>query len=304
MGFLRELATGNTYVLEPEHAVGRGQRAALRLTKTYVSAQHAIIRWTSRGWQLLDCSRNGTRLNGEPLQTRKPYPLSVGTIISFGHVSERWELVDAGAPEVMLIDTASNIVLVGSDGVIGVPSNEDPQATVFRDASGAWCIEQTDGTPTTITNGSSVEVNGRIFRFSCPETVVATVSADWATPVESAVFHFRVSRDEEFVELSMEAPERTVALGFRAQNYLLLTLARARLADRASGLPETSCGWVYKEELADGLLTTPTQIDGDVFRIRKHFGECGLNELASVIERRPRTRQLRIGLERLKITTV
>jgi hypothetical protein len=110
-----------------------------------------------------------------------------------------------------------------------------------------------------------------------------------------------VSSDEDFVELSLEYPQRSVPLGSRSHNYLLLTLARQRLADRAAGLAEPSCGWMDKEQLADGFKITPQQVDGEVFRIRKHFSQHGLPEATTIIERRPRTKQIRVGVAELQV---
>jgi hypothetical protein len=304
MGMLREISSNKQSVLEHEHLIGRGRHCSLRLTKSYVSTQHAVIRWNGERWELLDRSRNGTHLNGEPLEPRKGYVLEQGAVVAFGHPREQWVLSDTSPPEVMVVDVASDVVLFGMDGVIGIPSSEDPQATVFRDEKGVWCLEHPDRSPVVLANGALFELAGRAWRFSCPESLTTTVPADYVAPTKAAALHFRVSSDEEFVELSIAYPERTIEIGCRAQNYLLLTLARARLKDRASAVPETSCGWVDKERLAEDLAITPQQVDGDVFRIRKHFGELGLSEAASIIERRHRTRQLRIGIERSVVTLV
>jgi hypothetical protein len=101
---------------------------------------------------------------------------------------------------------------------------------------------------------------------------------------------------------SSNSSSRSVNLGARSLNYLLLYLARARLADMNNGVPDTSCGWVYKEDLAKALQMTPAQVDGEVYRIRHHFARFELPELGLMIERRGRTGQLRIGTRRLKIS--
>ena len=49
---------------------------------------------------------------------------------------------------------------------------------------------------------------------------------------------------------------------------------------------------------------TSQQVDGEVFRIRRHFGHHGVPQAATIIERRPGTTQLRIGMARLEITKV
>jgi hypothetical protein len=112
---------------------------------------------------------------------------------------------------------------------------------------------------------------------------------------------FVVSSDEDFVELSMEYENKSVALGSRAHNYLLLTLARQKLADSAEQIAPASCGWMDKDQLAGGLRMTPQQIDGEIFRIRRHFASHGVAESSSVVERRERTRLIRLGLDRVLV---
>jgi hypothetical protein len=99
----------------------------------------------------------------------------------------------------------------------------------------------------------------------------------------------------------LEYERRRIALGTRGHNYLLLTLARRYLADSAAGVSPGSSGWVDKDDLAEGLRMTPPQIDGEVFRIRKHFAQHGLKEAATIIERRARTKQVRLGIRRIHI---
>jgi hypothetical protein len=88
-------------------------------------------------------------------------------------------------------------------------------------------------------------------------------------------------------------------MGTRRHNYLLLTLARQRLEDAKSNLPETSCGWVDLEELSHDPTMAPPQLNIDVFRIREQFAKAGLADAAEIIERRPR--KMRIGTGRLTI---
>ena len=113
---------------------------------------------------------------------------------------------------------------------------------------------------------------------------------------------FTVSRDEEFVTIQLESAGVTRDLGSRGHNYLLLTLARRRLSDAADGLPESLCGWIYQDDLAHDPSMVGPQLNIDVFRIRKQFAAIGVGDAASIIERRPRTRQIRIGTPHINIT--
>jgi hypothetical protein len=285
-----------------EHLVGRGPQCALRLSAPYVSAQHALIRWDGRAWELLDRgSRNGTQLNGVAVEPGRAYRLKKDAIVTFGHPNERWALTDAGEPQTMAVALDTGQALLGTQGLIGLPSSNSPEATLYFDQTGTWKLERADGELELVVDGQIIECAGRQFRFCCPASTSATETLSIANKGAEPTLCFVVSSDEDFVELSVEYAERHVALGSRSHNYLMLTLARQMLSDRAASLPDGSCGWMDKDELADGLKMTPQQVDGEVFRIRKHFTQHGLPECTSIIERRPRTKQIRLGLGKLRI---
>ena len=303
MAELRRSDGTRSCLLMNEHLIGRGPQCALRLSAPYVSTQHALVRWDGHAWELLDRgSRNGTRLDGKLIEPRRAYDLTLGSVLVFGHSRETWELYDVTEPEIVVLALGSDSALASVDGVVGVPSNDDPQCTVYRDADGAWKIELADGTTRPVLDGDTIEVDGQTYRFRCPALASRTATAEFNSSKSRVTAHLAVSRDEEFVELSLEYPERSVPLGSRTQNYLLLTLARARVADIEAALPEADCGWIDKQELADGLRISPQQVDGEVFRIRRHFAHHGIEEAALAIERRPGTRQLRFGFQSIRIS--
>jgi hypothetical protein len=126
---------------------------------------------------------------------------------------------------------------------------------------------------------------------------MATPSADRL----DSELHFFVSSDEEFTELRVHNARGRLDLGARSHNYLLLLLARCYVTDVSNGVTQANCGWMDKVELAEALKIAPEQIDGEVLRIRKHFAHRGAPEASSIIERRPRTRLLRIGIPTLHI---
>jgi hypothetical protein len=112
---------------------------------------------------------------------------------------------------------------------------------------------------------------------------------------------FAVSRDEEHVELHVAAGGGVLDMGARSHNYLLLTLARRRLEDATRGIADTASGWICQDDLAHDPMMSPPRLNIDVFRIRKHFGARGFTDAETIIERRSRARQLRIGTGRLSV---
>jgi hypothetical protein len=306
VGSLRRGSEGPSCYLEADHLVGRSARAALRLPQSYVSSQHAVIRWSGAAWELRDLgSRNGTFLDGLPVPGTEVVPLKLGAAIAFGDREQVWQLIDDAPPTAMVIPTnAGAPALLAGDNMLALPVPERPLATVFRGAGGAWMLERAESTAV-LSHHQSFEVDGMQYRFSCPEAVSRTATADWKLEASRDLRHLRlrftVSRDEEHIDLSASWEGTVHQLGTRGHNYLLLLLARQRLADEASGAGPSECGWVYQEQMLSWLRAPQDRLNVDVFRIRKQFAVLGLVNAADIVERRHGTRQMRIGTALLQI---
>jgi hypothetical protein len=294
MGRLSEIDADRWCELESEHLVGRSPGSSLVIDHALVSAQHAVLRWTGSRWTVRDLgSLNGTFVDGLRL-SHAAIPIDQGAKICFGSSQVQWELDDATAPRPLLISLEDGSSLRIEGDILALPSFDNPIATVFRDGNGVWLVEQASGTRPLGTVGDTFEVAGRTWRFrdaaALPQTTGA--AAELAPPPRLI---FRVSSDEEHVELSADVGGQLVSLGTMPRYYLLLTLARQRAEDRAAGLPETSCGWLHQDDLQKALALGQQHLNIDVFRIRRQLSDKGLPGAATVIERRVRSRQLRLG---------
>ena len=304
MGLIREIASGQTYELEPEHLVGRAPACALCIKQRFISARHAILRWTGERWEIKDLgSRNGTFLDATRIRPGEQHAARKGTKLAFGKLDQEWELVDVSPPSVMAvpIDGGEPVLLDGY--LVVLPSSDEPLATIYPNPEGGWLLEQPNESTSPITNLQTFDVAGHTWRFCCPEQILKTSIAEEAPELEVRHLEltFSVSRDEEHVALEASCGSRRFDLGARTHHYTLLTLARRRLEDAAQGLPETSCGWAYQEDLAVHPNMGPAELNLDVCRLRKQFAAAGVADAAGIIERRPRTRQLRIGTGRITI---
>jgi hypothetical protein len=303
MASLKNVDTGATVMLECEHLIGRSTRSCLRIDETVVSAQHATVRWNGKAWEIKDLgSLNGTFLDGVQLDARQAYELSKGAKIKFGDGSVCWELVDDSPPQVMVVPVDGGTPLLFDNDLVGIPSTERPDATIFRGRDGYWRLERSDGSTVTLADSHSFEIGARHWRFSCPTFIAPTAHQRKQSTIDDVALQFLVSRDEEYVELRMSIGAETISLGSRGHNYILLTLARIRTSDAESGLPDTACGWVDQDQFLSDLTTSAPQLNIDIFRIRKQFGRMGIADGANIIERRPRAKQLRIGVHRLTVT--
>jgi hypothetical protein len=311
-GTIRELATGRLCVLEPDHTVGRAPppACALRIDKPYVSGVHAALRWNADRWQVRDLgSRNGTFLDGQRIPPGEDQKLARGAVIGFGRLDDTWELVDDSPPTVMVVPVAGGDPVFVEGDLLALPSAEDPRVTIYRDVSGAWILEQPTEPARPLANRDAFDVQGQLWRFSCPDVTTATMAPSRTSGLSGAFvrdlhLEFAVSRDEEFVKLT--AIHRGVRhdLGARARNYLLLTLARRRLRDAADALPETACGWVDQEEIAHDPSMAPPRLNIEVFRTREQLAALGIVDAANAIERRQRPAQLRIGCSKLSVVAI
>lgn len=310
MAFLVKHPDGPRSMLLSRHLVGRSRLADLRMTEPTVSGEHAVVRWTGRGWELHDLgSRNGTSLDGRRLASGERIAISRGALITFGQADNAWRLEDDAPPTIMAMTDESAEPICGRNDLLALPSDDDPEAVVYRNAGGDWVIEQ-GGESARIADRGTVRAAGRDYVLRVPDMIAPTWDSSSPSPhLATLTLRFSVSRDEEYVALTARDDHHEIDLGARAHHNVLLTLARSRLEDRkarqATGAPpESSEGWVYQDELAGQLAIDETHLNVAVFRCRRQLAEAGIVGAASIIERRRPTRELRLGVSRIEIVTV
>jgi len=85
------LAPGTAFPLQPVTSIGRSPSNAVVVPDTYASSQHALLTWREGQWWLEDRnSRNGTRLNGRPVE--EPTLVSAGDVIAVGRTRLKLEV--------------------------------------------------------------------------------------------------------------------------------------------------------------------------------------------------------------------
>jgi len=301
-------------VLSP-HLVGRSRLADLRMNEPTVSGEHAVLRWTGREWELHDLgSRNGTIVDGRRLAPGERVALARGTVIAFGQPDNAWCLVDDAPPTIMAMPAEGGEPLCAQNQLLALPSEDNPEAVVYRDGTGEWVLEH-GGEVARIIDRATVRAGGHDFVLRVPDLIAATWDINAPVPHLGALtLRFAVSRDEEYVALTARGDHHVIDLGARAHHAVLLMLARSRLEDRkarppaATGRstpsPESSEGWVYQDELADKLAMDETHLNVAVFRCRRQLAEAGILGAAGIIERRRPTREVRLGVSKIEIVTV
>lgn len=299
MGVICEAATGLIFTLEAHHLIGRSHRCSLRMEETSVSGEHASLRWTGGTWVIKDLgSRYGTFLNAQPLKPGIPVAVQKDARLAFGRCKNTWLITDDGPPEVMVVPAEGGPALLRHDGLIAIPSIDRPAAVVFLASDGQWVLDQA-GRVEMVEEPTPFLVEGVRWRL-CNASPLQQTSMPGdgreARALDEVQLRFRVSRNEEHVDISVRWRDRIVELGTRSHHYVLLTLARVRQRDNGKGLHPASAGWVDQGELLKQLQLTPERLNLDIFRARRQFGAAGFIPAAGIVERRPATKELRIGV--------
>jgi hypothetical protein len=113
---------------------------------------------------------------------------------------------------------------------------------------------------------------------------------------------FVVSLDEEHVNLHASCGSTTHDVTSRVPKYVLLVLARQRLADAAAGIMGEDCGWTDEEKLAaEAGWMALSFFPAALFKIRFQFAELPILDPDNIVERHPSKPSLRIGTARLTI---
>jgi len=294
-------AEGRIELLRPHHLIGRSRSMHTRVPDQEVSAQHAAILWTGEGWFLKDLgSRNGTFLDGRRLPAGELAPLRAGTSLAFGGLSRVFTLGSDAPPAASA--RRGDVLVEGNGDYLALPTEDDPAVLIAFEPGAGWVLSDEERA-TPITDGQGVDVGGERWVVSLPEAITATRDAGARRlTLADCALRFRVSADEEYVELTVLLGGEAHPLKPRAHHYTLLVLARARLGE-PSGTPEAERGWLYTADLARMLRVSRNQLYVGFHRARKEIEALGL-EGAGLVEKRSTTRQLRVGVADLAVDAI
>ena len=300
MGTLYCKTTNQQIPLRMRCLFGRDTTCDVRVDDPKVSLEHASLRWKEGAWELRDLgSLNGTLVGSRRLKSGERAQLETGATFSLSTSGEVFELRDASGPFAAALHRPTGSVHVATGGILVLPSEEQPRVTLFATSDGEWHVEiEKEVRPAT--NGEIVEVGGSAYVLEVPVMAVGTIrSGETAPMLESIRLKFDVAPDEESVEITMFTGNKTTTLPARRYHYLLVTLARAWLAD--AGTPASVRGFRDRDELCDKLGMDVMKLNVEIYRLRKQFAELGIQGAAGLVERRPGTYEIRIGVTDVEV---
>ena len=299
VGTLRRGRDGTRATLAADHRVGRHRDSDLPLRSSFVSGHHARIRWTGHGWDIQDLgSRNGTFVGARRIEPGERIAVARGVAVAFGDPDDAWTLEDDRAPVALAFPAGGGPPAEASAGVLDLPGAD---GSSIRNEGGKWVLYGPSGART-LEDAEVVSVGGQRWRFRVDGTVAETTESEGIPPrIGELTLSFFVSRDEEHVEIIGLHRGNIIPFSSRGHHYILLHLARQRIADAASGLRDIECGWAYQDDVERALRMTSEQFNLSVHRIRQQVRKAGVEDGDDIIERRRSTRQLRIGVQTLEV---
>ena len=176
---------------------------------------------------------------------------------------------------------------MGEVNLLVLPDPETALMTVYQNRQGSWLLDTPDDTRPA-RSGQAVTVGDQAWILELPTSLPPTlVDEPGNTPaLDTIELVFRVSRDEEHVEISFVHGGQVTPMPSRVYHYMLLTLARLRLRDQESDFSEAERGWVDREELCRMLAVDYPKLNVDIYRARREFASAGLLGGTAIVERR------------------
>lgn len=280
--------------------IGRSASCKLRLDDPRASSEHAVVQWAADQWEVRDLgSRNGTFVGGQRLPTGGRASLSAGAVLGFGAPDAALTLVDASAPGVVAWPLGGGEPVVADDGVLALPSADEPVCTVFVDTRGRFIVERLEEDPRVAVDGELLVVGARSYQLSLPVLYASTATSDAGLRLDAVHLAFRVSRDQEHVALTVRQGSRAVQLDAREHLYVLWLLAGARCED--AHLPPDAQGWRDRETLLRMLRTDTNGLNVAIFRARGQLAAAGVDGAADIVEVRRGQRRIGVSVDRLDL---
>jgi hypothetical protein len=297
MAVLEQVDRSRTFRPATRCLVGRASTCHLVLDNSDASREHAVIFYDGVSWNVRDLSsRNGTMVGAE--RVVDTVPLHVGDIVRFGGERNAWKLIDAAPPAARAVSRATGCAVLADQAGLFLPNAAHCEAFISNQ-DGQWCLERL-GEVRAVADREEVTLAEDVWTLELTVGEERPSQATVALDSAEVRLLFKVSRDEEYVELVVSKGGRAHSFTHRSHIYLLLLLARARLEDQLSSetLPGEQ-GWVETKRLANMLKTSSEQINVWVWRAREQLQRIDADLAHRLVERRPALGQLRIGFGEL-----
>lgn len=297
MARLVNLKTGEYCYLKAYHTFGRKSTGIdTRVPAAEVSNIHAAIVWQADHWFIKDLSRNGTWVSGVKLKKLINTQLKKGQQMYFASPDHCWLIEDISPPISLLYQCEKPQNFITLEPYTLLPNEEEPECALsINKGLSTWSLfDINDAThehepSKKVELGDIVSFSNKQWQLFLPDDAMATKDLhDKSYPLNQFQLTFKVSMDEEHIELLASRDDEKFSFENKTHHYLLLHLARKMIKDFHSGLSPEDCGWLDNSLLSRELGLDNTHINILIFRIRKHFSKTlvAASNPENIIERR------------------
>lgn len=299
MGTLMSPGNDAPRTIPPRLLIGRSAACGLQLDDRFVSSEHAAITWTGRHWEVHDLgSRNGTYVDNARVRPGSYVRLTPGARLAFGKKGQQlWTFVEDTPPAVMAVHTDSKVVRDGTQDLLTLPDDENPETSIFADSQNRWWVDTGNENVRPIKSRDIIETSAGSWVIYLPAVPESTTPAQPQVSFDALTFRFAVKEAESRVKITLISAYGEIDLPEREHGCTLLALARARGED--SSLPVEMRGWRNREELERILDTDANALNVAIYRARQQISAAGVLGAARLVEVRPRQR--RFGTDRFEI---
>jgi hypothetical protein len=274
MASLINLQTEEIIVLNSYHQFGRASQNDTCIMSIDVSRNHATICWQNSTWKIIDHSKNGTIVDNRIL-CQSSRNLKEGNRIQFGGKdSNTWKVLDLKAPCSYLKSTSKKNNYIELSAAILLPSNESPEISLYKNSNASWKLD---------TGKEIIELQNRnVYRLGNEdweyiENEILDTTTDLNDISKYACVVFKISADEEAIDVKIVINDFQLDLGERVYNHVLLKLAQEREKFGKALVVSEKQGWMDMNELI-GFLSKELLIEVDeyylnvqIHRLRKRL---------------------------------
>lgn len=299
MAYIKSFDKGIIH-LKQSHLFGRLQSAVdTYLQDSAVSRLHFLLEYTAPNWYLVDYSSNGTWVNGVRITKGVQTLVKQDDVVAIGgKFGTEFQFVDAGEPVDILCRRNSPespiIETLQLQSTNHLPNQQHCEMSITRNNDN-WVLEHKHQ-QRSLHDGDWLTIEKQKWQLVLTDTANSTmVVQDDKLQLSEIQLQLHTSLDEETTTAKLVSHLGEVDLKSRSHHYLLLLLARQRVADTNNHIDTTECGWVYMDHLTEMLGIPETLINIQIYRARKQL-ETALNgdiDGKELIERR--SGKIRIG---------
>ena len=177
MGTLERMDTGERIALRSRVLLGRSAACDLRVEDPRVSSEHASLGWTGAVWEVRDLgSKNGTFVGERRLAAGERIPLLPGDMLALGAPrppAPAFVLADGEHPAASARHTQTGVVRAASAGLLVLPDDENPRASLVEEHDGSWAIEAL-GVARLASDRETIVVDGEAWILDLPQRTSST----------------------------------------------------------------------------------------------------------------------------------